>query len=149
MIDLKVLFENLGPAMKGLIDIGLELEAAGEGILAQSAALLESEAKKNFIGSHARGMPHVGGSNPNVVSGALRRSITHKGPDHVGFGSWEVQVGPTTVYGRRIELGFSGSDSLGRVYHQPPFPYMRPAYESSQARLAAIAFAGWARAIGA
>lgn len=33
------------------------------------------------------------------------------------------------AYARRIELGFVGADSLGRVYHQAPQPYMRPAFE--------------------
>lgn len=33
-------------------------------------------------------------------------------------------------YARRIEYGFVGADSLGRVYNQPPQPYMRPAFET-------------------
>lgn len=35
-------------------------------------------------------------------------------------------------YARRVELGFIGTDSLGRHYHQPPFPYMRPARDNKQ-----------------
>lgn len=35
-------------------------------------------------------------------------------------------------YARRLEFGFIGVDSLGRHYHQPPYPYMRPAYDSQQ-----------------
>jgi hypothetical protein len=33
-------------------------------------------------------------------------------------------------YARRIEYGFIGADSLGRIYHQAAQPYMRPAYDS-------------------
>jgi hypothetical protein len=36
------------------------------------------------------------------------------------------------AYARRLELGFIGTDSLGRHYHQPPFPYMRPARDNKQ-----------------
>lgn len=32
-------------------------------------------------------------------------------------------------YARRIEFGFNGPDSLGRVYHQAAQPFMRPAYD--------------------
>jgi hypothetical protein len=38
-------------------------------------------------------------------------------------------VGPTIIYARRIELGFKGADSLGRVYDQAPNPYAKPAFE--------------------
>jgi HK97 gp10 family phage protein len=36
------------------------------------------------------------------------------------------------AYARRIELGFVGTDSLGRNYHQAPQPYMRPAFEEQK-----------------
>lgn len=39
------------------------------------------------------------------------------------------QYGFDPAYARRIELGFVGADSLGRMYHQAPQPYMRPAFE--------------------
>jgi HK97 gp10 family phage protein len=35
-------------------------------------------------------------------------------------------------YARRIEYGFVGPDSLGRVYHQAAQPYMRPAFDSEK-----------------
>jgi hypothetical protein len=50
-------------------------------------------------------------------------------------GPYAAFVGPTMIYARRIELGFSGPDSLGRVYHQPPRPYVRPAYEEMLPRI--------------
>lgn len=33
-------------------------------------------------------------------------------------------------YARRIEMGFVGTDSLGRHYHQAPEPFMRPAFDN-------------------
>lgn len=41
--------------------------------------------------------------------------------------TFRVQDG--TVYGRRNELGFHGTDSLGRVYQQPARPFLKPAVE--------------------
>ncbi len=36
------------------------------------------------------------------------------------------------AYARRIEYGFMQADSLGRNYHQPAQPYMRPAWDAKQ-----------------
>jgi hypothetical protein len=38
-----------------------------------------------------------------------------------------VTVGTNHPAARRHEYGFSGRDSLGRVYHTPPRPHVRPA----------------------
>ena len=66
-----------------------------------------------------------------VVTGALMNSITHEMvSDHEG------KVGPAVVYDRRIELGFVGTDSLGRRYNQAAQPYLRPAADSNRARVA-------------
>lgn len=35
-------------------------------------------------------------------------------------------------YARRIENGFSGTDSLGRTYNQAAQPYMRPAFDTKR-----------------
>lgn len=48
-------------------------------------------------------------------------------------GRWGVVGVPQA---RRIELGFQGKDSLGRVFAQPPFPYLRPAAEIEYPKLA-------------
>lgn len=64
-------------------------------------------------------------------TGDLSRSI-HVGTPDTGGASVEVKVGTDKEYARRIELGFAGADSLGRVYNQPPYPYLRPALESQQ-----------------
>ncbi len=62
-------------------------------------------------------------------SGTLRRGIHTETVENTRS-SVMVAVGPSvgTPYARRIEMGFCGADALGRVYNQPPRPYMRPAY---------------------
>lgn len=39
----------------------------------------------------------------------------------------ECTIGTYKPQGKRLEFGFVGPDSLGRVYNQPPFPHVQPA----------------------
>jgi hypothetical protein len=94
-------------------------------------ALTTHEAQNNFSGSHAKGQPHTGGDKPNVVTGYLRRSITMKPVIPVGPGLYETEVGIGAKYGRRVENGFTGSDSIGRKYNQPAFPFFDPAVKKT------------------
>jgi hypothetical protein len=72
------------------------------------------------IQAHASGRP-----GPNAPTGDYRRSI-HAKP--FGAGSvFGVRVGTNKPQGRRLEFGFVGADSLGRVYNQPPYPHFGPA----------------------
>ncbi len=74
----------------------------------------------------------VGMSKTRVKSGTLRRSWRTEKTD-AGTGVYAVRVGPTTVYARRIELGFLPplKDSLGRSFpNARPKPYVRPAFEA-------------------
>jgi phage gpG-like protein len=76
---------------------------------------VESQAKLN-----ASGRP-----GPRVQTGRLRSSITWAlGRDTRGL---FVDVGSNVVYAKRIEEGFHGTDSLGRRYDQPAYPFLRPA----------------------
>ncbi len=63
---------------------------------------------------------------PKIVQAAKQEPGTIRG-------RWGV-VG--VAQARRIELGFQGKDSLGRVFNQPPFPYLRPAAEVEYPKLA-------------
>lgn len=71
-------------------------------------------------------------------SGDLERSVRIvKAARRVGdeiIGEWG-SVG--TAYGRRIELGFQGVDSLGRAVDAPPYPFLRPAAEKKYPELRA------------
>ncbi|AKZ60833.1 PCQ3_46 (plasmid) [Streptomyces ambofaciens ATCC 23877] len=72
------------------------------------------------IRANASGRP-----GPNVITGQYRaswRAVTSGIP----YGA-ECTIGTNAPQGRRLEFGFVGPDSLGRVYNQPPFPHVQPA----------------------
>lgn len=85
----------------------------------------------------------AGQGRTKAVSGTLRRSWRIEGPVEVEQGA-AGKVGPTAIYARRIELGFRGPDSLGRVFNQLGKPYVKPAVLESIPRIRSR----WARGIG-
>ncbi|TLQ46073.1 HK97 gp10 family phage protein [Streptomyces marianii] len=92
------------------------------------AMLLETAIKAN-----ASGRP-----GPNAPTGDYRRSWTHE----VSTSGLHVEaiVGTNKPQSRRLEYGFVGADSLGRIYNQPPYPHVGPAVE--QVRPAFLAAVG-------
>lgn len=66
-----------------------------------------------------------------VKTGNLRASI-HREITLRSRRRAEGQLITRVIYGPRIEFGFNGPDSLGRVYHQAPRPYMRPAFDEGK-----------------
>ncbi|MEU6511888.1 hypothetical protein [Streptomyces sp. NPDC046942] len=79
------------------------------------AMLLETQVKVN-----ASGRP-----GPNVITGDYRRSWTHE--VRVAGGVVSGTVGTDKPQGRRLEYGYIGPDSLGRIFDQPPYPHLGPA----------------------
>jgi hypothetical protein len=71
-----------------------------------------------------------GRPGPRFITGDYRRSWTGQ-PTRSGGGA-AFEVGTGAVQGPRLEYGFSGTDSLGRNYNQPPFPHVRPATDEIQ-----------------
>lgn len=63
----------------------------------------------------------IPGEPPMNRTGNLRRSIRGE-KTSAGFGTYMAIVGPTIIYGRRVELGGGNWPSGVR------FPYMEPAY---------------------
>jgi hypothetical protein len=111
-----------------LAQLSVRISTESRLAIAEAAATVESAAKQN-----ASGRP-----GPNVITGTLRRSITHDPITPYGAGGWQTQVGPTVIYGRRVELGFSGADSRGRTFNQPGYPYFGTAVAATQSRVEAI-----------
>jgi hypothetical protein len=109
------LFEGVEAAVRAIDGISVAMEAAARAAVAEAAHLIERGAKQR---APAR-------------TGTLRRSITVFGPNRLGLGVYEAYVGPTAVYGRRIELGFVGSDRLGRNFDQSGQPYLKPAFDEA------------------
>lgn len=128
----------------GLTEWNAALRTAEDGInkanraaIVTLGAMAEREAKANFVGSHRRGMPHVGGVRPNVVTGNLRRSITQTGAQPCGIASWKTTIYPSAIYSRAVELGRQG--------HNGAYPFFGPAIRIVRNRADAIMFAAWAK----
>ena len=79
------------------------------------AMLLETAIKAN-----ASGRP-----GPDAPTGDYRRSWTHE--VQASADAVSAVVGTNKPQGRRLEYGFVGPDSLGRLFHQPPYPHVGPA----------------------
>ena len=78
--------------------------------------------KEQIKGKRSPGEKAISGQPPMNRTGNLRRSI--KGEKmRLGFASYAAVVGPTIIYGRRVELG-GGNWPAGTK-----FPYMKPAWE--------------------
>lgn len=88
------------------------------------------------IHTHMDGRP-----GPRRITGTLFRSLRSeaiRSNQAVGLkgnaGGWARAIYPdgnVAPYARRIELGFVGADSRGRVYNQPPYPYFMPGLETA------------------
>lgn len=79
------------------------------------------------VQANASGRP-----GPRAITGDYRRSwgleVRTEGGKVTG------EVGTNEPQARRLEMGFVGTDSLHREYHQPPYPHAGPAldrYETS------------------
>ncbi|QLJ06738.1 HK97 gp10 family phage protein (plasmid) [Streptomyces sp. NEAU-sy36] len=66
-----------------------------------------------------------GRPGPNVITGAYRNSW--RAETRTLRSGAVCTIGTDLPYGRRLEFGFVGMDSLGRNYNQPPFPHVQPA----------------------
>ena len=109
---------------------------------------IEREAKLGFDDNPAQ-RPDTHGPRPYSVSGNQVRSIKliPRVPINTGPGQWTVSIAPTMVYGRRIELGFHGTDSIGRHYNQPGYPFLKPGLDKAIPVLPRIFADTWARAL--
>ena len=132
-----------GIIFEGFPELNAAFDAATQAVLdanvvsvRKGAALVEASAKR-----HASGRP-----GPNVVSGSHRRSFNVTGPTVSGT-TVAALVGPSMIYSRRLELGYVGADSLGRVYNQPPFPSLTPAVSDTQDELKELFTEGWRAAL--
>lgn len=69
-------------------------------------------------------------------TGTLRRSyhteILQSSPKRVEGG-----CGTNLNYARRVELGYNDTDALGRTYHQPAKPHLRPAFDENRGKAVA------------
>lgn len=125
------------------VKVGAQVDAAAKATVQQGTKQFLTDAKSGFEFAHKANEAHVGGNKPNIVTGHLRRSILSTPLEHTGMGEYSATAGPSMVYGPRVELGFEGPDSLGRVYHQKPFPYIEPAAKKLHDSLPDLMAANW------
>ena len=132
-------FEILGLGAFGdaLLAVTKEADDSGKRAIVRVAAEVERAAKDNAGGS----------PGPDVVTGTLRRGVRHTTAHRLGLLGWQTEVGPTVIYSRRIDLGFVGADSLGRIYNQQPRPYFTPAWNSVMSRAVRIYAEEWTKAL--
>lgn len=112
-----------------------------------SAHEVEAKSKDNFGPAHARGTPKTVQSKPQSITGSLRRSIRVRETVEQMPNTWVSRIAPDMIYGRRVELGFVGADSLGRVYNQPPYPYLGPGLIQSIPVFDRLTINSWSGAI--
>lgn len=100
-------------------------QAVVQVVVARQGAVLQTKVKAN-----ASGRP-----GPRVQTGDYRRSIGLTVRRQAR--SVVAEVGTNAVQGFRLELGFYGVDSLGRLYHQDPLPHFQPAVDSMRSEFPA------------
>lgn len=113
------------------------LEWRGEQVMAGIAAKLaknmgaatlyvQGQTQRKLNRGNARGTdPSKPGEPPKKVTGRLFQSITTRVV--ADMNSVRGQIGTNVEYARRLELGFTGTDSRGAVIDQAPRPFLRPA----------------------
>ncbi|MET8956711.1 HK97 gp10 family phage protein [Streptomyces sp. NPDC004129] len=106
---------HIAAALQGRADLVLPQTVS---VVRHYAMLLETQIKAN-----ASGRP-----GPNVITGDYRRSWTHE--LFVTGDVVSAVVGTNKPQARRLEYGYIGPDSLGRIFDQPPYPHVGPAVET-------------------
>jgi hypothetical protein len=124
---------------KSIEDMNFRVDEGALAFVKQGQQIIAKYAKEMFIGGDEALATDTWHSDawplPTRRSGALMDSIgTTVIVKKLGEGKYTSDSGPTTVYARRIELGFHGS---GRwpYYTTRPFPFMKPGIEKAQPNL--------------
>ena len=86
------------------------------------------------VGSRLVGLePSKEGEAPKRLTNSLIKSIQVRVQRRSG--SIAGVIGTRLVYARRLELGFMGRDSLGRMITQGPRPFLRPALKRNAEKI--------------
>lgn len=104
--------------------IGAEIVANGAKSVAAAAAVTRHYGAlvELQIRANASGRP-----GPRAPTGQYRASINAE--YRISATDAVASIGTNAPQGRRLEFGFVGPDSLGRIYNQPPFPHFGPAID--------------------
>jgi hypothetical protein len=120
---LKVIINNNIPeVMRKVLEAEKKIDRGAMMARDEMMTQLIQLAKEQIKGKRPIGQKAESGKPPMNRTGNLRRSI--KGDkSREGFATYLAVVGPTIIYGRRVELG-GGNWPTGTK-----FPYMKPAWE--------------------
>jgi hypothetical protein len=122
------------------IQVQIEASRAAAEQFVMKAGLLVVAASQR----HASGRP-----GPNVKSGSHRRSFHTEGPKDASAGVVYSESGPSMIYSRRLDLGYMNmTDSLGRLYHQVPYPALAPGVKDATVPISNLAEAMFGAALG-
>jgi hypothetical protein len=156
MGEFGVIIRNVKEFDKSVEEMIARVNRASEIIVRQGGQVVARESKKIFLGSPTKKGPNGRGKGqqgqkspswprPTNRTGHLRDSIRVE-VKNLGNNAWESTTGPTTIYGRRVELGGT-SRTNGRTIVTRPFPYMEPGFEASKPELRAIYRKVWTEAV--
>lgn len=111
------------------------------GVVVTYGAILQTAVKNRARGARTLPRPGQEGEGPRLLTGAYNRSINRRS-FHTTTAS-TTMVGSNADQARRLELGFTGTDSLGRTFDQQPYPHFGPALDEVapkfEAAIAAVA----------
>lgn len=110
----------------GIVGASLAKDAAGLGPRLSKVVRHHGRLAQTRVKARASGRP-----GPNAPTGDYRRSIDYRMVSSAG-GIFVAAVGTNSPQGRRLEFGFTGVDSLGRYYDQPPYPHFGPALDETE-----------------
>lgn len=110
----------------------LRMEKAMAKVAGDSAKVIQKKARKEFRSRSGGRKDPPRPPRPTLRTGNLQKSILIDGPNRVGPASYSAKVGPTILYGRRVELGYEGGGGGRGQQTTRPFPYMGPALEKSR-----------------
>lgn len=156
MGEFGIIIRNVKEFDKGVEEMIARVNRASEVIVRQGGQVVARESKKIFLGSPTKKGPNGRGKGqqgqkspswprPTNRTGHLRDSIRVEVRNR-GDNAWESTIGPTTIYGRRVELGGT-SRTNGHTIVTRPFPYMEPGFEASKPELRAIYRKVWTEAV--
>ena len=113
---------NIPNVMAGVIKAQAKIDRGAMMARDEMMNKLIQLAKEQIKGKRQPGEKAESGKPPMNRTGNLRRSIKGERARE-GFATYSAVVGPTIIYGRRVELG-GGNWPTGTK-----FPYMKPAWE--------------------
>jgi len=115
-----------------LEEVGHQIGQVVEENVREYGMHLQNQVRVNATtGYHTPGRPHIPGTGPgpNRATGDYVRSISLAVAAETvdGERALVADVYTNSVQGARLEYGYIGPDSLGRLFKKSPFPHFGPA----------------------